>query len=486
MTILSRLLTQSACILLLSVLSLTGFAQRTLQQRTDSVAALTKKYVNEKDAEKLYDLTAQDFKNAIKKEEFINVTQKSLFPLGELKEIIFERNADGVILYKGIFATKPMTLAIGLGDGDKVSTFFFRQYIAPRAGVEKIPHNNPLKTEQDKIVDSIVRTYLQQAGTEGASIGILKNGTTWFYGYGEADKTKHNIPASNTLFELGSISKTITATIVALAIGEGKVKLDDPVNKYLPDSIPSLEFNGCVVTIKDLLNHTSALPRMPADFKDERIDENGTIIYPIEKFFGWLKHLKLTREPGLKSEYSNAGFALASTIMQRTYNMSYEEMVQKFIAHPMGMKNIRIDIRQQDSAAYAKGYDEDGSYHFPRNLPPIYQGAGGLRSNAADMLKYAKAQWDAPNKKLEKAIQLTHDTTFSDKNFHIGMAWVLLKYGKLNALFHNGASGGFRSYLGVAPEKKVAVVILVNSTVGADKQGAMLLQRLTTADLTKP
>ncbi len=171
--------------------------------------------------------------------------------------------------------------------------------------------------------------------------------------------------------------------------------------------------------------------------------------------------------------------------MQRIYNMTYEQMVQQFIAKPLGMMDTRIDIRQQDSARYAKGYKEDGSYHFPRNLPPIYQGAGGLRATAEDMLKYAKAQWDAPNKKLEKAIQLTHDTTFSDKNFHIGMAWVLLKYGNLDVIFHNGATGGFRSYLGVAPEKQLAVIVLVNSTLGPDKPGASIMRWIAGTKLTR-
>lgn len=351
--------------------------------------------------------------------------------------------------------------------------------LAPRPnGINDIPSNNPMKTLQDQAVDSIARAYLRQPGTEGMSIGILKNGQTYFYGYGYADKEKKNIPASNTIFELGSISKTFTATIAALAIGEGKIKLDDPVNKYLPDSIPALQYNNRVVTFRDLLNHTSAFPRMPADFEDGRIDERGIIIYPIEKFFGWLKDLKLTREPGQKSEYSNAALALVSTVLQRIYNMSYEQLVQKYIGAPLGMRDIRIDILKRDSINYAKGYKQDGSYNFPRNLPPIYQGAGGLRSTAADMLKYAKAELDPPNKKLRKAMLLTRDTTFSDKNYHIGMVWVLLKYGNLDAIFHNGASGGFRSYLSIAPEKNFAVIILVNSTIGADKTGAELMQWL--------
>lgn len=460
--------------------SIPGMGQRPLQERTDSVAALAKKYLNEKDTDKMYELTGPSFRKAITKDVFRNATEQSLFPMGELKGLSLEKTEGGVFLYKGSFASGALTLGIGLEADDKISTFFFKQYIASRPnGVADIPSNNPMKSAQDLAVDSIARAYLGQGGTEGMSIGILKDGQTYYYGYGYADKEKKNIPSANTIFELGSISKTFTATIAALAIGEGKIKLDDPVNKYLPDSIPSLQYNNRAVTIRDLLNHTSAFPRMPADFQDGRVDERGIIIYPVDKFFSWLKNLKLTREPGQKSEYSNAGLALVSTVMQRLYNMSYEQLVQKFIGQPLGMADTKIDILKQDSVNYAKGYREDGSYHFPRNLPPIYQGAGGLRSTAADMLRYAKAEIDPPNKKLRKAMLLTRDTTFSDKNFHIGMVWMMVKYGNLDAIFHNGATGGFRSYLAIAPEKNLAVIVLVNSTVEADKTGATLMRWLS-------
>lgn len=234
-----------------------------------------------------------------------------------------------------------------------------------------------------------------------------------------------------------------------------------------------------MVTFRDLLNHTAAFPRMPSDYQDMRMDEKGITIYPVDKFFSFLKNLKLTREPGLKHEYSNAGFSLVSTILQRMYNMSYEELVNKFIAQPLGMKDTRVWIRAQDSAHYAKGYKEDGAMHFYRNLPPIYQGAGGLRSTASDMLKYAAAQWQTSDKKLNKAIQLTHDTTFKDPKFNIGMAWIYVKNGDRQVMFHNGATGGFRSYLGVDPEKKVAVVMLANAAVDTDKPGFAMMRYLT-------
>ncbi|MGN6415867.1 MAG: serine hydrolase [Pseudobacter sp.] len=450
-------------------------------QRTDSIAVLVKQYLNAKDVDRLYDLTASSFRSAITKDNFRNVTEKNLFPLGELKELTYERSTQNALIYKAEFASVPLTVGIGLEADDKVGAFFFQSYVAPAKpkDITKIASNNPLKTELDKEVDSIAMTYISTAGTVGMSIGVLKDGKEYFYDYGEASKTLHEIPDANTIFELGSITKTFTATIVACAIGEKKIKLDDPVNKYLPDSIPPLQFNNRMVTFKDLLNHTAAFPRMPSDYQDEKMDENGITIYPVDKFFSFLKNLKLTREPGLKHEYSNAGFSLASTIMQRMYNMSYEELVNKFIAQPLGMRDTRVWIRPQDSAHYAKGYREDGSLHFYRNLPPFYQGAGGLRSTASDMLKYAAAQWGTSDKKLNKAIRLTHDTTFRDNKFSLGMAWIYVKNGDRQMMFHNGATGGFRSYLGVDPEKKVAVIILVNAAVGVDQQGSTMMRYLT-------
>ena len=472
---------RSLLVLTLLGISFTSIAQRTVQQRTDSISVLVKQYVNAKDVEKLYELTAPSFRNAVTKENFRNVSESNLFPLGELKALTYERSTENALIYKADFATAPITVGIGLQADDKIGAFFFQPYVAPPKpkDITTIASNNPMKTDFDKKVDSLAKAYIITAGTVGLSIGILKDGKEYFYAYGEASKTKHELPDANTIFELGSITKTFTATIVARAIDEKKIKLDDPVNKYLPDSIPALQFNNRMVTFKDLLNHTAAFPRMPTDYQDGRMDANGITIYPVDKFFSFLKNLKLNREPGLKHEYSNAGFSLVSTIMQRIYNMSYEELVNKFIGQPLGMKDTRVWIRAQDSVHYAKGYREDGSLHFYRNLPPIYQGAGGLRSTASDMLKYAAAQWGTADKKLNKAIQLTHDTTFRDNKFNIGMAWIYVKNGNREVMFHNGATGGFRSYLGVDPDQKVAVVMLANAAVETDKQGMALMRYLT-------
>lgn len=455
-------------------------AQRTLKQRTDSVTSLIQQFMDEKQSDRIYELTGPEFRKQLSADNFRAVTEQAIFPLGKISSRTFEKEANGVFFYKTDFAEGPAMLQVGLDEHDKVNYFYISPYTPPaKKEAKNIANSNPMKTAVDKKVNDIAMEYFAQANTTGLVIGVLNENQTMFYGYGETNKEKPAIPDATTILEIGSISKTFTATILAHAIHEGKLKPDDPVNKYLPDSIPSLELNGKAVTFRHLMNHTAGFPRMPDGFDDKKIDRNGQIIFPIEKFFSFLKNLKLLREPGVKSEYSNAGVALVSTILQRIYKKNYEQLIWKYVCEPLGMNDTRIYIRKEDSARFAKGYDASGEYFFPRNLPPVYQGAGGIRSTAADLLKYAKAQWDAPSASLNKDIALTHDTTYAEGKFAIGIAWMHISTGDVPVLFHNGATGGYRSFLGINLQKKIAVVVLVNSAIAADKQGGELIQWLS-------
>jgi len=341
------------------------------------------------------------------------------------------------------------------------------------------PTSNLLVTALDKEVDSIARSYIQQLNAVGLSVGILKDGKTYFYGYGTTAKDNGRIPDATTLFEIGSISKTFTATLLAIAIGEKKVRLNDPVNNYLPDSIPSLQYNNRVVTLRDLSNHSSAIPRMPSNFQSAVTDPKDPYrSYTVDELYSFLKHLQLTREPGKEFEYSNTAVGLLGTILQKVYHMSYEELILKYICGPLGMNDTRVAIRQNDSATFAKGYSENGVYNGPWNLPAPFAGAGSIRSPARDMLIYADAQLGKARGSLHKAIQLTHDTTFSNHQATLGLNWLYIKPGHEKVLFHNGGTGGYRAYLAIHTRRKFAVVLLSNCAISVDKEGNALMKWL--------
>ncbi|MES2373341.1 MAG: serine hydrolase domain-containing protein [Bacteroidota bacterium] len=461
-------------LLVLITMNLVCLAQ-TQQQKTDPVCALVKKYFNEKDASKLYDLTGEGFHQQLPWETFQNVCNTNLFPLGEIKETIFEGNISGVSKYKAVFATVNLDLLLKLDNIGKIATFIFKPYTDVNAKKNvSVPFNNPLTNALDKVVDSIMQVFMAQLHTVGASIAILKDGKTYYYGYGETAKGNNSIPDNRTIFEIGSISKTFTATLLADAVSKGKIKLDDPVNKYLPDSIPAITFEGVPVTIRSLINHSSGIPRMPDNMGTNKTDPY--IDYDDSKMFSFYKNFTPTRKPGDKYEYSNLAVGTVGVILERINKDSYENMLLKTICKPLDMHDTKVYLQNQDSVRFAKGYS-DGNFAAPWNFK-AFMGAGGIRSTVADMIRYAQAQLGTAPAALNSDIQLTHTVTFKTTDATLGMAWLYRKPGKDQILFHNGATGGYKSYLAVNLQKKFAVVILSNTTISVDGVGNGLMKWL--------
>ena len=143
----------------------------------------------------------------------------------------------------------------------------------------------------------MMQQYFFDTATVGASIGILVNGKSYLYNYGETVKGNKQLPTNKSIYEIGSISKTFTASLLALAVLEGKVKLSDPVNKYLPKDIPPLQFNNKPITLQSLSNHTSGLPYMPTNLNNTD-SFNLFKDYDNKALFDLLKTFKLTREAG--------------------------------------------------------------------------------------------------------------------------------------------------------------------------------------------
>ncbi|HVX24819.1 MAG TPA: serine hydrolase domain-containing protein [Parafilimonas sp.] len=446
------------------------------KQKIDSVNSLVVKYFNAKNADSLYALSGDAFKSQLSADQFKQICNNNLFPLG-IMQTTFESNTSGINKYKAVFSTGTiLALYVSLDDKDKLYTFLFKPYIDETNKKTSVATNNSLSSVLDKAVDSIVKPYITLAATCGLSIGVLKNNAMHFYGYGETTKGDKQIPDEHTLYEIGSITKTFTAILLADAVNNGKIKLDDPVNKYLPDSIPPLQYDGSTVTIEMLSNHSSGIPRMPNNFDDVATDSlNPYKSYDEQKLFSFYKTFKLNRKPGTQYEYSNLAAATLGIILEHVYHKSFEELVTEKICAPLRMNNTHQFISANDSARVATGYSENGEYNGPWDFE-AFAPAGSLRSDAADMLMYAKANLgDAPSA-LNKDIQLTHVITFTDGGNKVALGWHYIKAGNDEILFHNGGTGGYRSYLGINLDKKIAVVILSNTAISVDDVGNELMK----------
>jgi CubicO group peptidase (beta-lactamase class C family) len=452
-------------------------AQSALQQKTDSVSRLVLKEFNKKNVAGLYELTGDHFKKALTYESFLAVCQNNLFPLGDMKEASFERETSGICKYKAVFNSMNVTLLLGLDKADKIETFLFKPYIDDNARKDhKVVSTNSMISPLDIKVDSAVQPYISLQATTGLSIGILKNGKSFYYGYGETARGNGRLPDEHTIFEIGSISKTFTSLLLAEAVVNGTVKLDDPVSKYFPDSIPAFEFGGTTITLKTLSNHTSGLPGMPTNFHPAD-NENPYRDYDDQDMFGFYKTFRLSRKPGTQFEYSNLAAGTLGVILEKVYKKNYQDLFVETICNPLGMNDTREFIRKADSARFAKGYNEEGKYNSQWDFKALSP-AGSIRSTSADLLIYANANLGAAPKSLEKAIQLTHVVTFTDGNNKIALGWLYIKPGKDEVLFHNGGTGGFRSYLAINLDKKFAVVVLSNTSIGVEDVGNSIMKWL--------
>jgi len=458
-------------------ISLTSCTQNAVQQKTDSVSKLFVKEFNLRNTKGLYELTGDVFKKALTYESFSSFCQNNLFPQGDMKEARFEKETNGISKYKVVFNVMNATMLIGLDRMGKIETLLFKPYVDDNARKNaRVASTNPLISVLDKKVDSATQPYISMLATTGLSIGILKKGEFVYYNYGETAKGNGQLPNEHSFFEIGSISKTFTAIVFADAIEKGKVKPDDPVSGYLPDSIPALAYEGVPVLLKNLSNHSSGIPRMPNNFHPAD-PEDPYKDYDDRDLYSFYKTFKLIRKPGAQFEYSNLAAGTLGVILERVYKKNYQDLIVETICEPLGMQDTREYIRKNDSARFAKGYTEEGKYNPPWNFEALAP-AGSIRSTAADMLIYANANLGVAPKSLKKAIQLTHVITFTDSTNKIGLGWFYIKPGKDQVLFHNGGTGGYRSYLAINLEKKFAVVVLSNTSIGVEDVGNAIIKWL--------
>ena len=469
-----RLLAAIMCVLVVK----SGLAQSVLQKKTDSITHLIQQYYNNKDISSLYSLTGQKFKAAIPAQEFTQVTQGLYQQAGQLSSYKLESINNQVANYKANFSNVVLSLQVGIDSSSKLETFLLHAYeseAAPRVG--DVPFKNPLHTALDLKVDSLAMPFMKKGNTIGLALGVLENGQTHVYGYGETAKDNQLIPDANTIFEIGSITKTFTATLLAYFVQQGKIGLDDPVNKYLPDSIAGLQYNGKPVTIRSLANHSSGLPRMPADLLTKADPGNPYRGYSNSDMFSFLAHFKPYREPGAQYEYSNLAVGLLGVILERVSGKPYEQLVQEIICQPLQMKNTGIALTPEDSSRFALGYNVQlqavHTWEFQS-----FAGAGAIRSCINDMLLYAKAQISKDDTPLQQAIQLTHQPTFAYEQNKVGLGWHIFILDGKNYLAHDGQTGGYSCSMIFNPGSGKAVVILTNASAGPGKLSVDLIKWL--------
>ena len=296
------------------------------------------------------------------------------------------------------------------------------------------------------------------------------------------DAGRGEAPDARTLFEIGSITKTFTALLLADGVLRGQWALDTPVRELLPTGVGVPGRDGVEITLQHLATHTSGLRRSPG-----RLGVRENVAYwrtgadPYAALtqgdvLAEISRTRLDRVPGSgKPKYSNLGFGLLGTALTTATGLDYGALVRDRICGPLGLVDTVVDdqMTTDQRRRTAVGHRSRRRPAEPWPLPGI-PGAGALRSTATDMLRFLTAQVDPPGTGLGEAVRLTHATPPGGPE-EMGLGW---HRAGPRTLWHNGGTGGFRSTAIVTPDTRAVALALVNQTRGADLTAFRLLRRI--------
>jgi len=302
-------------------------------------------------------------------------------------------------------------------------------------------------------------------------IAVIDGKESAVYGFGSVHAGKNAKPGADTVYQIGSVTKTMTALLLADAVVEGKVKLDEPVAALLPAyTVPA--FDGKQISLLDLATHYSALPRLPDNFAPKD-PANPYADYSEAKQRQFLAACRLPHAPGTAFDYSNIGYAVLGTALAAQAGTSYEALLQKRIAAPLGMRSTSNTPSHGMLARLAPGHLLSGEATPAWELNVVAP-AGGVYSSARDMVAYLQAYMLRPLRPYALAIQPQRPLA-ADSATKIGLAWLLQQQQGHSYAWHSGQTGGYASYAAFTTDGKRGVVVLTNTARTIDALGVSAL-----------
>lgn len=329
----------------------------------------------------------------------------------------------------------------------------------------------------DKDIRAILadRIDVQRQGV-GIVVGVIDPSGRRTVAYASTKKGEGPVDA-DTVFEIGSVTKVFTSLLLADAVQRGEVALTDPVSKYLPPNVKVPERGGKKITLVDLATHTSGLPRMPTNFHPKD-PGNPYADFSVAQLYEFLSSVELTRDIGSKYEYSNLGGGLLGHALARRAGTDYEALVRIRILEPLGMKSTAVTLSKSMKDRLAPGHDAE--LHQVANWDiPTLAGAGALRSTANDLLTFLAANIGIEKSPLapSMAAMIAARRPTGTPNLEIALGWHIWTRDGHEIIWHNGGTGGYRTWIGFDPKSRTGVVVLSNTSTnaGADDIGLHLL-----------
>lgn len=358
-----------------------------------------------------------------------------------------------------VLASKPKELLDQMGDAIRTS-FLIGTMIG--ALLTTAPAHAQVNIQQ--IVTQKVQPILPKNGEGGGvAVAVRMNGQTSFFNYGMADNAQNRPVTADSIFNLGSVGKVFATTLLAQAVKQGELSLDDSVAKYVTE----LQRGGDIrrITLGQLASHSSGLPRVPQQYETWH---KGRYTWP--DFVRFLNSWKAgpNHEPGQQYLYSNAAMVLLRVALERRFNTRFAALMHQRLTGPLGMSSTALPLPSDLLGRAVQGYNPSGR---PLGRPGMeggtfeWPGAGQIYSSSRDMGTFLTANLgELPgHEPIQNAMAFAHQGVFTvSPRLTIGLAWQIVSAGNFTIIDKNGGLGNTSTYIGFAPREKLGVVILVN------------------------
>jgi D-alanyl-D-alanine carboxypeptidase len=348
-----------------------------------------------------------------------------------------------------------------------------------------------INTVTPRILDRVTE-LLAKHGLPGAAVGVVRDQElVWSQGFGLADVETGRAPDEHTLFRVASITKTFTATAIVQLRDEGKLQLDDPLVRYLPELAAARNPFGPIedVTLLRMLTHRSGLMGEPP------LDHWETLRFPsMAEILDSLPRVQVAIEPDSAFKYSNLALALLGEVVTRVSGRPYTEHVRTRILEPLGMASSGFELSETLRARLAIGYGahpfEDAGTPTPHPLLNGETSAGQLYSSVHDLARWIALQLRADDPEGEtpvlsqRSLRDMHRPRYMEPDWTAGycLGWLAARRGDEVVLRHSGALHGYMSEVRFSKARKLGVIVLLNGIGPAQQIGAEVMDLLVAAD----
>ena len=306
-------------------------------------------------------------------------------------------------------------------------------------------------------------------------VGVITPNGTQVSAYGNISKSNPTPVDGNTIFDVGSVTKTFVATVLADLVNQGVVKLSDPLEMYLPSNVTVPSYNGSKITLGDLATHTSGLPYWPSGWIWNKY-------YTTQQVYEFLSNSTFEDEPGTVAKYSNIGMGMVGQVISLKMGVPLIQLLEDRILNVLGMNStgfamnktgilIPQDIKSRFAAGHMVGNESKLVF-----LPQEVQAAGAMYSTANDLLKYVSANLGLIDTKINSAMEETHSIRYPFYELQVpfpdpsgnestpyayeGLSWFSTTNLGTQVVWHNGGIDGYSSFVGFNPSKQIGLVIL--------------------------